>query len=114
MMEKLTRRDKLFLDVEKTKESAVNRFLECRDGIVECYEYNADSGYGAKTRLFLCENTKHESTSIIRQAWDGKEWNEEEMSFDTDSFEYLRSLVGVENFPIGGKYTLVRDYNTES
>jgi len=111
-MEKLKRWDKIYLDVEKTKESSVNRYLECRDGLVEVFEYRDTSDYGSKIRLFLCDNTKHEVKSIIRQTWSDftKEWIEEEMSFDTDSFVFLKALVNNKNEESGGKYSLVRDY----
>ena len=111
-MEKLNRGSKLYLDEAKTKESYVNEYLDCRDGIVEVYEYNDTSGYGSKTRLFLCENCKHEVTSIIRWVWLelSKEWREEEMTFDTDSFAFMKALIEGKEDELGGKYTLVRDY----
>ena len=111
-MNKLNRGDKIYLDDEKTKESAINAYLGCRDGIVEVYEYSDESGYGSKTRLFLCENTKHECISIVRQAWSNfnKQWNEEEMSFDSDSFVFVKALITGEKNELGGKYSLVRDY----
>lgn len=111
-MNKLNRGDKIYLDDEKTKESAINTYLECRDGIVEVYEYRDESGYGSKTRLFLCENTKHECISIVRQVWSdsNKQWNEEEMSFDSDSFVFLKALITGEKNELGGNYSLVRDY----
>jgi hypothetical protein len=111
-MEKLNRGAKIYLDESKTKESEVNDFLSCRDGVVEVYEYNDESGYGSKTRLFLCRNNKHESTALIRQTYSklSKEWNEESMHFDSDSFGYLEALInGVEN-KLGGNFSLVRDY----
>ena len=111
-MNKLNRGDKIYLDYEKTKESAINAYLECRDGIVEVYEYRDESGYGSKTRLFLCENTKHECISIVRQVWSdfNKQWNEEEMSFDSDSFVFLKALITGKKNELGGNYSLVRDY----
>ena len=111
-MDKLNRGDKLFLDKEETKESDVNSFLSCRDGIVECYEYRDESGYGMKTRLFLCENTKHECVSVIRQAYSihGGQWSESVMEFDSDSFEFLRALITGKETERGGVYTLVRHY----
>lgn len=112
-MEKLNRGDKIYLyDKAKTKESTINNYLSCRDGIVEAYEYNDASGYGSKTRLFLCENTKHEVKSIVRQTWNdfAKEWIEEEMTFDTDSFVFLKALINNKKEELGGKYSLVRDY----
>jgi hypothetical protein len=111
-MDKLNRGDKLFLDKEETKESDVNSFLSCRDGIVECYEYRDESGYGMKTRLFLCENTKHECVSVIRQAYSdyGGKWIENTMEFDSDSFEFLRALITGKETERGGVYTLVRHY----
>lgn len=111
-MEKQNRGGKIYLDTESTKESWVNSFLGCRDGIVEVYEYTDDSGWGSKTRLFLCRNTKHESVCIIRQTWSqySKEWTEEVMDFDSDSFVFLEALItGNKNAP-GGIYNIVRDY----
>jgi len=111
-MEKKNRGDKIYLDKDQKNESSVNSFLDCRDGIVEVYEYADNSGYGLRTRLFLCENTKAESTAIIRQIWNDtiQEWMEEEMHFDSDSFTFLRALITGKNDQIGGKYTLVRHY----
>lgn len=110
-MAKLKRGDKIYLDNDE-KESAVNPYLDCRDGIVECFEYVDSSGYGAVTRLFLCENTKHESISIIRQTLDSitKEWIEEQISFDSDSFVFLKALINGNNKVLDGNYCLVRDY----
>lgn len=113
-MEKLYRGDKIYLDKDRTKESDVNRFLDCRDGIVEVYEYNDCSGYGSETRMFLCENTKHEIVALIRQTYDNldKKWFETSMFFDSDSFEYLKALLSGKKDELGGKYTLVRDYRS--
>ncbi len=114
-MEKLKRGDKIYLDRDNTLQSSVNQYLECRDGVVEVYEYIDCSGYGGKTRLFLCRNTKHESISIIRHTWldniDG--WMEEDMNFDSDSFELMEALIKGETNNIHGEYTKVRDYNEE-
>ena len=112
-MEKLKRGDKIYLDSNNTKESLVNTYLECRDGIVEVYEYRDTSGYGSKTRLFLCRNTKHESVSIIRQIWIDKAWIEERLHFDSDSFEFLEAIIEGKTDADGGKYTMVRDYSEE-
>jgi len=111
-MEKLNRGDKIYLDLENKNESFVNEYLECRDGIVEVYEYRDQSGYGSKTRLFLCKNTKHESISIIRQIWleYEKEWIEEYMVFDSDSFAFMKALINNKQDEFSGIYTLVRDY----
>jgi hypothetical protein len=111
-MKTLNRGDKIYLDKEQKIESGVNNYLSCRDGIVECYEYTDSSGYGSKTRLFYCINTKHEVVSIIRQIWSSlsKEWIEEEMSFDADSFKFLEALIKGIKDERGGTYTLVRDY----
>ena len=112
-MEKLNRGDKIYLDTEKTKESYVNDCLACRDGIIEVFEYKDESGYGSKTRLFLCENTKHESISIVRQTWSNfnNQWNEEFLSFDSDSFAFLKALINGKEEELGGKYSKVRDYS---
>ena len=111
-MEKLNRGDKIYLDTAKTKESTINEYLDCRDGIVEVYEYNDCSGYGAKTRMFLCKNFKHDETSIVRQTWNNstKEWDEEIMGFDTDSFVFLTAIINGKKDEPGGKYSLVRDF----
>lgn len=111
-MKKLNRGDKIYLDKAKTKESAINNYLSCRDGIVEVFEYRDTSGYGPKVRLFLCEDTKHEVISIVRQTWNyfSKEWIEEEMTFDRDSFVFLKALIYNKKEELGGKYSLVRYY----
>ena len=111
-MEKLNSGDKIYLDEKKEKESFVNTYLDCRDGVVEVYEYNDESGYGLKTRLFLCENHKHESKSIVRQTWNSidKIWREEEMVFDSDSFQFLKAIINGKEDQSGGKYSLIRDY----
>ena len=109
-MEKLNRGDKIYLDKEETQESDVNGFLDCRDGIVQVYEYNDESGYGAKVRLFLCQNAKHEVVAIVRQTWDDSEneWIERSMFFDSDSFVFLKALINGDNEK--GKYSLIRNY----
>lgn len=111
-MDKLNRGDKIYLDKDEKIESAINRYLGCRDGIVEVYEYNDMSGYGNKTRLFYCQNTKHESISIVRQTYynSKEEWCEEEMTFDSDSFVFLRALINGRKESLGGIYSLIRDY----
>jgi hypothetical protein len=111
----MNRGDKIYLDKNETKESAVNDFLACRDGIVELYEYVDDSGYGSDTRLFLCKNTKHESVALIRQFYArmSKEWSEKVMYFDLDSFKFLEALINGKKDQSGGKYTLVRNYCSE-
>ena len=111
-MQKLQRGDKIYLDEIQEEESAVNTYLDCRDGIVQVYEYRDESGYGSKTRLFYCQDTKHESKSIIRQIYSASEkrWIEETMDFDSDSFEFLKSIINGEENTLGGKYSLVRDY----
>ncbi len=111
-MDKLNRGDKIYLDKECSKESGVNRYLDCRDGIVEAYEYVDGSGYGSRARLFLCDNAKHEYCSIVRQTMNNstKEWEEEEMAFDSDSFKFLLAIVNGKKDELGGEYSLVRDY----
>jgi hypothetical protein len=111
-VEKLNRGNKIYLDPAEFKESGVNTYLACRDGIVEVYEYQDYSGYGSKVRLFLCNNTKHEVLSIIRQTWNEfiNEWIEEEMIFDSDSFDFLEALIKGKKDELGGRYSLVRDY----
>lgn len=114
-MQKVNRGDKLYLDSAKTEESAINTYLDARDGIVEVYEYIDDSGYGETTRLFLCQDTKHESVNIIRQRWNSfsKKWIEEYMCFDSDSFTFLKALITGKTDEFGGQYSVVRDYNEE-
>jgi hypothetical protein len=111
-MEKLNRGDKIYLDSTSVKESAVSQYLDCRDGVVEVYEYVSDSGYGSRTRLFLCRDVKHETCSIIRQTLGdlAKEWKEEQMVFDSDSFAFLAAIVNGKKDELGGEYSLVRDY----
>ena len=91
-------------------ESEVNPFLDCRDGIVECYEYTDCSGRGSKVKLFLCENTKHESVAIIRQykTLNG-DLQEESMYYESDDFKFLSALIKGDIYEFG-EYTLVRDY----
>lgn len=50
--------------------------------------------------------------SIIRQTWieNAKEWIEEEMVFDSDSFVFMEALINNKKEELGGKYFLVRDY----
>ncbi len=113
-MEQLKRNDKIYLDKDCKIESHVNEYLATRDGVIKCYEYNDESGYGTKTRLFYCRDYKHEAVCIVRQVYiDPKNgWREETMDFDSDSFQFLEGLLnGVENI-IGGKYTLVIDFTS--
>lgn len=114
-MEKLNKGDKIYLDNEKIKESFVNDYLARKDGIVQVYEYIDNSGYGSKNRLFLCENTKYEMISIIRQTWiDSKKlWIEEEITFDTDSFAFMKAIIIGKKDEPGGKYSLLHDYADE-
>lgn len=114
-MKRLKRGDKIYLDEKGEKESGVNIYLDCRDGIVEVYEYQDECGYGMRTRLFYCQDTKHESVSIIRQKYisSKKEWVEEEMCFDSDSFEFLKAIINGKRYSLGGRYSLVRDYCNE-
>ena len=111
-MEKLKRGDKIFLDEKQEVESFVNTYLDCRDGVVEVYEYNDESGYGLKTRLFYCQDKRHETKSIVRQTWSntGKVWSEELMVFDSDSFDFLIAIITGKENQSGGKYSLIRDY----
>lgn len=114
-MKKLKRGAAIYLDEEQQKESAVNRYLNCRDGVIEVLEYKDNSGYGLDTRLFLCRDMKHEIISIIKQSkisYDD-EWMESEMCFDTDSFDFLVAIINGITNQSGSQYTLVRDYNTE-
>ncbi len=99
----MERGDKLHED----RDSIVDAYLACRDGIVNCVEYNDESGYGSKTKLYLCENTKHESISIVRECLG----IEESLDFDTDSFKFLLALLAGRTNELGGKFTTLRDYN---
>lgn len=110
---KLKRGDKIYLDKENTKPSIVNFFSKCRDGVIEMYEYRDCGGYGNEVRLFLCNNTKHEAISIVRQTLVKDEWQEEELLFDSDSFKFLGALLAGRKEELGGKYFLVRDYENE-
>lgn len=112
-MDRLKRGTKLYLDRDNIKESAVNQYLACRDGVVEMYEYRDCSGYGTKTRLYLCQDTKHEHVNIIRQTeiTQTKEWDEEVLMFDTDSFCMLEALIKRDVDCIYGDYKKLRDYD---
>jgi len=104
---------KMYLDKEETIESAANHYFGCRDGVVESVEYVDHGGnnpYGW-TRLMLCTNSKHEYKALIRQT-KGLDGNltEEIMSFDSDSFDFLKALVNGEKGVLGGKFELLRDY----
>lgn len=114
-MKKLKRGDYIYLDEENKNPSLVNQYLLCRDGVVEAYEYTDCSGYGSLTRIFLCEDVKHEAVSIIRQVYNdyNQEWVEEEMSFDSDSYVFLASLIRGEHNALGGTYMLVRDFTEQ-
>lgn len=114
-MERLNRGDKIYLDENQKKESLVNEYLTCRDGVVSLYEYRNSSGYGSKTRLFYCIDTKHESESIILQTWNIilKEWIEESIIFDSDSFKFLKAIINGKEDESGGKYSVIRDYNDD-
>lgn len=112
-IETLKRGDKIYLDKEEKEESEVNHYLECRDGIVEVYEYREPGPFGNDVRLFLCEDSKHEHISIVRQTYDSERerWREDSMSFDTDSFKYLVGLITGNQKVDYGKHTLIRDYS---
>jgi len=111
-MKKLNRGDKIYLDADNTKESEVNTYLDCRDGVVECYEYYDEGGYGLKTRLFYCRNAKSETYAIIKQVYSdlSKVWIEESLYFDSCSMEILIALLNGNKTHSGGTYSLVRDY----
>ena len=101
----MKRGDKLYTD----RDSAVDSYLDCRDGIVKLVEYNDMSGYGSKTKLYLCENTKHETISIIREV----SGREEVLDFDSDSFKFLLALLQDRTDELGGKFTTLRDYSVD-
>lgn len=94
-METLKRGGKIFLDKDETKESAVNHYLSCRDGIVEVVEYISEGGDGNEARIFLCENTKHESLAVIKQDFSPMDmvWKEVAMYFDSESFKFFKTLI---------------------
>jgi len=109
----MNRGDKIYLDKENTIESCINQYLACRDGIVRMSEYYSDSGYGLKTRIFLCKNTKHETVCVVRQTINlSGNWIEEYMIFDSDSFELFKALINETEID-GGTYSTIRDYNYE-
>lgn len=112
----MQRGDKIFLDAEKTVESAVNGFLAARDGVVEVMEYIDGCGYGNPVRLFICRNSKYETVAIIRQVRNSidKVWMEEVMVFETNEFEVLKALINRSATPLGVDYFKVRDYNEEN
>lgn len=102
---------KIYLNPEQTKESEVNRFFACRDGIITMTEYYDECGYGSLTRLYLCRDTKHESVCIIRQTKLTKDtWTEETMFFDSDSFANFLHLLGNKENPYEAEIKLLRDY----
>ena len=108
---KLGKGQKIYLDKANTVESELNYMLERRGETIEVYEYRDTSGYGSITRLFLCRNHKYEGVTIVRQVYINhkKEWIEESMGFDSDSFEYLEALLNGKTDAIGGEYTLLKD-----
>ncbi|HEY1024048.1 MAG TPA: hypothetical protein VGE26_02700 [Sphingobacteriaceae bacterium] len=114
MEAKHTRGHKIYLDQERTVESAANHYFECRDGIVESVEYYDASGYGQLTRILLCTDTKHETNAVIRQVQIDKDLlREEVMLFDSDSFKFLEALILGKKSELGGKFELLRDYSNE-
>lgn len=121
MAKKLTKMEiggKIFLDEnlpDPKQESNVNDYLGCRDGVVEAYTYRDTSGYGSLTRLFLCQNAKHDTSSIIRQTYDEttKVWREEELVFDDDSLLYLKALLTGIPGKLTDEFLVVRDYTSE-
>lgn len=92
-MDKMYRGDKLYLDKEQKKESCINRYLECRDGIINVFEY--ETICYQKERLFYCEDSKHDSICIVRHTYSDteKEWIEECIDFSSDDFKFLKALV---------------------
>jgi hypothetical protein len=100
----------IYLDSEHRKESEVNPFLTCRDGVVEMIEFTNCSGYGAKCRLFRCSNTKHEVEALILQEYISHDnWLETVINLDSDSFKYLDILLGVKKDK-NNEVILYRDY----
>jgi hypothetical protein len=114
-MKELKRGEKIYLDKDQKIESTVNQFLECRDGVVELYEYTDGSGYGSSIRLFYCQNTKHEVEAIIRQTYSDmkKIWLEESMFFGSDDIEFLKAILIGKQDVLGGTYSVIRDYNID-
>ena len=110
MEAKYERGHKLYNDKAEAEESLANPYFDCRDGVINAVEYNDESGYGSRTQLLLCEDTKHESTALIRRVYIDGKWLEEVMYFDSDSFGYLEALIKGENKPYGGKIELLRTY----
>lgn len=110
-LEKLKRGDKIYLDKDNTIESEVNKYLECRDGIVEAYEYRDESGYGFPARIFMCQDSKHETVAIIRQTLYGNGWEEEAIHFDNYSFAFLEALIGGKKLD---GYVMVRNFADRS
>ena len=104
-MEKLKRWDKIYLDKDNTEESVVNQFLDCRDGIVDVVEYTDESGYGNKSRIFLCKDHKHEFVYVVSQYYNSlyERWYENYLSFDSDSYKHFEALIE-------GRGETIRDY----
>lgn len=79
-------------------ESALNLYINCRDGIIYKRTYRQDSGYGSKVDAYFCEDTKHESVALILHHYEymnesnGK-IREESMHFDSDSWREIEKLL---------------------
>lgn len=99
----MKRGDKLYED----RDFVVDLYLDCRDGIVKCVEYNDMSGYGSKIKLYLCENIKYEVISLIREV----NGIEEVMDFDLDFFKFFLVLFNNKIDELGSKFIILRDYS---
>lgn len=100
MKEKATieRGEKKFILKDGT-ESALNQFIDCRDGIIYKREYMDCSGYGSLTTAYYCKNTKHESVAIIIHTYEDRfrasdtGIYEKALFFDSDSWREIEKLL---------------------
>lgn len=98
MEEKATiQRGEVKIMLHDGSESALNTFIECRDGIIYKRSYRDCSGYGSPTDAYYCRDTKHESVALIihtRSEYDKeKKIYEKCMFFDSDSWEEIQKLL---------------------
>lgn len=94
----IQRGDKKFYLTDGT-ESELNWYLDCRDGVVYKREYMDCSGYGQLTTAYYCEDTKHESVSLIIHTYPDRFRSSETgitekvLNFDSDSWREIEKLL---------------------
>lgn len=96
--------DKIYL--HNGSESLLNTYLTCRDGVISKVSYTSDAGYGGETEIYLCENTKHESISIVKLTNINGSLYEDVLNFYSDDFEFFKTLIL-------GEGEIVRDYSSK-